>query len=650
MRTHLKTLSYEEKVRLLMAETYWGNHSLGGKVYAFTVSDGPVGLRCSKNIKEGGENGCYPAVAYPSMQMLAQTWDVGLAREMGQCLADDCIARGVDILLAPGINLKRMPSAGRNFEYLSEDPFLAGTLAKAYVEGVQEKHVGATVKHYCANNLEYCRHYASSEVDERTLRELYLRAFEIAVEAQPYMVMTSYNLVNGVRMAANRELLEILRREFGFEGVVVTDWEACKNAYESIMAGTTMIFPYNTDRARELDAIAERRSVPEEIVDDAAARVLRLAERCEANRALQKIERTEEERSAVALKIAEEGIVLLKNNGVLPLRAEASVLMTGAPCRVYYAGEGSSKVVLRKPFEGLDAAYVRLGGRAEYCRSTYFELMTPWMNRLCGADIPVCCARAAEADVTVIAVGNEPGVESEFYDRERITLSRVEEQTIADIAAHAKKTVVVVYAGAPVDMSAWIDRVDAVVWGGFGGENASEAIAKVLLGLVNPSGRLAETFPLRLEDVPAEHSYRDSFVIRYEEGLRVGYRHFEAEHAPVRFPFGFGLSYSEFAYSDLAVRREGDRLKVAFCIKNVSDRDGKETAQVYVGACGEVAGLKGFAKLFLKAHEVRRVEVEVPVRSLRSYVGGTWQLAAQTYRVAVGKNAREIVLSENIAL
>lgn len=652
MISDVKELTYAEKVKLLMAENYWGNNSLGGKIYSFVVADGPLGLRRAKDLKDGGGKGCYPSVAYPSSQTVAQTWNKRLAREMGNCLAYDCMDLGVDILLGPGINIKRTPVAGRNFEYFSEDPVLSGIMAEEYVRGVQEKHIGATVKHYCANNLEYCRHYISSEVNEKVLREIYLKGFEIALKARPYMVMTSYNLVNGVRMSENANLIGVLRRELGFEGVIVTDWEACKDAEASIKAGTTMIFPFNEDRQRELEKIITSHSVPDEIVDEAAQKILELAQKCERDRPFRRTEKTVAERIETAQSIAEEGVVLLKNNGVLPLGKEQNILMTGAPCKVYYAGEGSSKVVPCEEYEGLDVEYERLGGKVKYCRSTYFELMTPWMNRLCGADIPVCCKMAEQADVTVICVGDEPGVESEFYDREKITLSKVEEQAISDISLHAKKTVVVVYAGAPIDMTAWIDKADAVVWGGFGGQCSAKAIAAVLSGIVNPSGRLAETFPLHLSDVPAEQSYRDSFVIKYSEGLNIGYRYFDTYGKPSLFPFGYGLSYSEFVYSDLSVLCEDGVMRVCLCVENISQIDGKEVVQVYIGSGNEdpLKELKAFEKVPLKAHEKKKICINIALNELRRFADGEWKRPVGEYTVYIGKNVSDIQLSAKINL
>ena len=639
----MEELSYAERVRLLLAGSFWGNDDLDGKVYAFSVSDGPLGLRTARSKDDGGAAGVYPSVAYPCAAVLSSTWDLALAEEVGKCLAYDAIDKGVDILLGPGLNIKRLPIAGRNFEYFSEDPLLSGLFAKHYVLGVQSEHLGATIKHYCANNLEYCRHYASSDVDEKTLHELYLRGFFIALEANPAMVMTSYNLVNGVRMSENGQLINELRDQ-GFNGVIVTDWEACKYAKKTIESGTDMIFPYNPERKKEIETIANCRSVNEDLVKDSSDRVLRLAQTCKENKSLQKPLYSEKKRSNTALKVAEEGMVLLKNNGVLPLNCQSRVLFTGSPCRDYYRGEGSSRVESDLPFLGLDEAYAQLCGQGEYIRSTYFELMSPWMNRLSAPNISEVAKAARGYEATVIAVGDEPGVESEFYDRESIKLSSCQEQMILDIAKHAQKTVVLVYAGSAIDMSGWIDAVDAVLFVGFAGERANEAAAEILLGIVNPSGHLTETFPLNLTDVPAYQSPRDSFHIQYAEQAKVGYRYFQNGRS-VLFPFGFGLSYSEFAYSDLTIQSDSQNLVARFNVKNVSEVAGTAVPQLYVlSPLGEAYELKGFAREKLEGGEQKKAEIVVPWRYLTRFHDGAWVKEKGTYRLYIGSHVEDMAL------
>lgn len=642
----MEELTYADRVRLLLSGSYWGNNDLDGRVYSFSVSDGPLGLRTARSKDDGGAAGVYPSVAYPCSAVLSSTFDLGLAEEMGRCLADDAIEKGVDVLLGPGLNLKRLPIAGRNFEYFSEDPLLSGLFAKHYVIGVQAGHVGATIKHYCANNLEYCRHFASSEVDDQTLHELYLRAFFIALEAQPAMVMTSYNLVNGVRMSENGPLIKELRQQ-GFEGVVVTDWEACKDAKKTIESGTDMIFPFNPERKKEIEDIAAFSLIPEGLVKENSDRVLNLARACESNKSLQKIAYSEEKRSEVALQIAEEGMVLLKNDGVLPLDPKSKVLFTGSPCRDYYRGEGSSRVETARPFLTLDEAYAKFGGTGDYLRSTYFELMSPWMNRLSCPNASEVAKSSEGYEATVIAVGDEPGVESEFYDRESIKLSSCQEQMILDVARHAKKTVVLVYAGSAIDMSGWIDAVDAVLFVGFAGERANEAAAKILLGQVNPSGHLSETFPLKLSDVPAYQSPRDSFAIRYAEKEMVGYRYFQGGRR-VLFPFGYGLSYSEFSYADLTIQSRIDAVQVAFRIANISGVKGAAVPQVYVlSPKGEAYELKGFARVELDGGEEKAVGIAIPWRYLTAYRDGAWIKEAGTYRLYVGSHVDDMALTGN---
>ena len=636
-------LSYDEGVRLLLAGSFWGNDDLGGKVYAFSVSDGPLGLRTARSKDDGGAAGVYPSVAYPCAAVLSSTWDLALAEEVGKCLAYDAIDKGVDILLGPGLNIKRLPIAGRNFEYFSEDPLLSGLFAKHYVLGVQSEHVGATIKHYCANNLEYSRHFASSEIDDKTLHEIYLRGFFIALEAEPSMVMTSYNLVNGVRMSENGQLIAELRKE-GFKGVIVTDWEACKDAKKTIESGTDMIFPFNPERKKEIEAIVAGHLVDKGLVKESSERVLRLAEFCQNNKTLQKAVYPVEKRLGIALKVAEKGMVLLKNNGVLPLKKDCKVLFTGSPCRDYYRGEGSSRVESDRPFLGLDEAYAQLGGKGEYLRSTYFELMSPWMNRLAAPNISEVAKAAERYEVTVIAVGDEPGVESEFYDRESIKLSACQEQMIIDVAKHAHKTVVLVYAGSAIDMSGWIDSVDAVLFVGFAGERANEAAARILLGLTNPSGHLTETFPLDLTDVPAYQSPRDSFHIQYAEQEKVGYRYFQ-NGQPVLFPFGFGLSYSEFAYADLTIHSDSKNLIARFSVRNLSNVPGTAVPQLYVRSPkGEAYELKGFARVELEGGVQKEVEIVVPWRYLTRFRDGAWVKERGTYRLYVGSHVDDLAL------
>lgn len=595
-----KELTREQKIKLIMGADFWTNYDAEGEIYKFVVSDGPIGLRQPLDRTTTEQHDCIKSVAYPSFQILSQTWAPELAYEMGKSLGNDCIDQKVDILLAPGVNIKRLPTNGRNFEYLSEDPLVAGTFAREYIKGVQSMHVGTSLKHFCCNSSEKSRHWASMEVDERTLREIYLRAFEIACEAKPWTVMCSYNLVNGVRMSEHAKLYGILRNEFGFDGLIMSDWEAVKDSEASLNAGLNWEMPYNEAHQKEMLAKADKLDL--EKLNESAERVLALAEKCERESKLRKTDMSLEERRAVALKIEEEGIVLLKNEGALPIKG-GKTLVTGAAAWRYYFGGGSSNVYPEREFEPLETALKNEGADAEYTESVW-EVIGHQANL---GNLKEVCLRAAESDVTVLCVGEPNTCEYEGADRQQITLCKEEELAIHALANASKKLVVVVYAGAAIDMSGWIGEADAVVWAGYGGEYVNKAVAEVLTGKVNPSGKLTETFPLSLDDVPSENAYRDEAVMVYSEGLNVGYRYFDTFGVPVLFPFGYGLSYSEFEYGNLAVEKDGDNVKVRFTIENVSDTDGKEIAQVYVREITKEVyrpykELKAFKKVFVPAH------------------------------------------------
>ena len=572
-----KQISNTEKLRLVMAKDWWETDDLDGKIGKIKVSDGPVGLRCLAVTDSWANDSIYPSVAYPCYQMLSQTWNVSLAHKMGRAIADDCIDHNVDVLLGPGINVKRTPLCGRNFEYYSEDPYVAGMFGKSFIEGVQEGHVGTSLKHYCCNNREYSRYWWSSEVDERTLREIYLKPFEIAVQAKPWTVMTSYNLVNGIRMSANKKLNNLLREELGFDGVIVSDWEAVQNPLESLHAGLDLEFPHNEKHAEEMRAHLVAGRIDLECLDVSASRMVALAEKATEEKKFREVQYSVEERIAISQEVEEEGIVLLKNNGVLPI-TEGKICVTGAPAHLYYHGGGSSAVIPNRPYMPLDEAFRNLGYDAFYTESIgkiYGVLVS--MGNLRKA-----CAESGKSDVTILTVGTGAGVEVEETDRQDIKLSPEELDALHYLRKHSKKLVVVVYAGSAVDLTEFDKLADAVVLAVFGGQNVSQAVANVLTGKVNPSGRLTETYAYSLADIPSEHTYRDESVMVYEEGLNVGYRYFETKGVKVLYPFGYGLSYSEFEYSDLKVEVKDDHVDVKLQVENVSDVDGKEVIQLYV--------------------------------------------------------------------
>lgn len=575
----ISKLNKIQKVKLVMGADFWSNDTADGSLYKFVLSDGPVGLRQPLDKSNPEQKEVIKSVAYPSTQVLSQTWNCDLAKLLGKSIGNDCIEQKVDIVLGPGVNIKRLPTNGRNFEYYSEDPYLAGTLAKKYIEGVQEMHVGTCIKHFCCNNSEFSRHWASMEVDERTLHEIYLKAFEIAMEAKPWTVMCSYNLVNGRRMSENNKLYNVLRNNFKFDGLIMSDWDAVKDSEASLNAGLNLEMPYNENHHNLMMKKAQENILDERKLDESAVKVIELAEKCEKESKLRKMDMSINERRNVALKIAEEGIVLLKNeNNVLPLKPEKKIFITGDPASRYYCGGGSSQVCPELPFISLEEAL-----KAECDDVQYYESIWEKLGHLAHVgNAKKALEYSAQAEYTILAVGDSANLEFECADREGIKLSKEEEILINDFAKVAKHLIIVVEAGSAIDMSSWIDKVEAVVYMGYGGELGHKALANILVGKINPSGRLSETFPLKLEDSPAMKSYHDSSVMKYDEGLNIGYRYYETFNVPVLFPFGYGLSYSKFEYSNLKIEQIKDVYKVSFDIENETEIDGAEVCQLYI--------------------------------------------------------------------
>lgn len=648
----ISKLNKIQKVKLVMGADFWSNDTADGSLYKFVLSDGPVGLRQPLDKSNPEQKEVIKSVAYPSTQVLSQTWNCDLAKLLGKSIGNDCIEQKVDIVLGPGVNIKRLPTNGRNFEYYSEDPYLAGTLAKKYIEGVQEMHVGTCIKHFCCNNSEFSRHWASMEVDERTLHEIYLKAFEIAMEAKPWTVMCSYNLVNGRRMSENNKLYNVLRNNFKFDGLIMSDWDAVKDSEASLNAGLNLEMPYNENHHNLMMKKAQENILDERKLDESAVKVIELAEKCEKESKLRKMDMSINERRNVALKIAEEGIVLLKNeNNVLPLKPEKKIFITGDPTSRYYCGGGSSQVCPELPFISLEEAL-----KAECDDVQYYESIWEKLGHLAHVgNAKKALEYSSQAEYTILAVGDSANLEFECADREEIKLSKEEEILINDFAKVAKHLIIVVEAGSAIDMSSWIDKVEAVVYMGYGGELGHKALANILVGKINPSGRLSETFPLKLEDSPAMKSYHDSSVMKYDEGLNIGYRYYKTFNVPVLFPFGYGLSYSKFEYSNLKIEQIKDVYKVSFDIENETEIDGAEVCQLYIREVVKEVyrpdyELKGYEKIFIKAHEKKKVIIELKRKDFAYYSTyyDEYHVKPGAFDILIGKNSHDIILKERI--
>ena len=568
---------------------------------------------------------CRPPVS-PTASCLASTWNVDLIHKMGEALAEECIALNVDVLLGPGVNMKRSPLCGRNFEYFSEDPYLAGELAAGLIDGIQSKGVGTSLKHYAANSQEFERFSINAEVDERTLREIYLPAFEKAVrQAQPWTVMCSYNKINGTFGSEHYHLLtEILKNEWGFEGLVVSDWGAVRDRVAALQGGLDFEMP--GPQARRVDALVEAvRSgeLDEALLNESVRRILRIV--FKAKETPKKGTFNVDAHHELAQQVAAEGMVLLKNDGLMPLKAQQKIAVIGRSAQnAHFQGGGSSHIHTTKvavPFKELQSR----AGDAEMTYAPGYPVDNSFRQEL--IDQAVTLARSA--DVAVLYIALPTFKESEGYDRQDLDLT---EQQVALIKAVAKvqpNTVVVLNNGAPVAMSAWIDDVAAVLEGWMMGQAGGAAIADVLFGKINPCGKLGETFPLKLADTPAHINWPgDAGVVRYGEGLFIGYRYYDAKQMPVLFPFGYGLSYTTFAYSNAKVSakhfKDKEGVTVMVDVTNIGKVAGKEIVQVYVhdqksGLVRPEKELKAFAKVDLQPSETKTVSIELDFRAFAYY-------------------------------
>jgi beta-glucosidase len=619
-------MTLEEKAALCTGASAWTTtpvERLG--IPEMIVSDGPHGVRRVPDVHEMGMESL-PATCFPTASCLASTWDVDLIHELGEALAEECIALNVDVLLGPGANMKRSPLGGRNFEYFSEDPYLAGELATSLINGIQSRGVGTSLKHYAANNQEFQRFSISAEVDERTLREIYLPAFEKAVkQAKPWTVMCSYNKVNGTFASEHHDLLtKILKNEWGFEGLVVSDWGAVRDRVAALQGGLDLEMPGPQDRRVKAVVEAVRSGkLDEAVLDESVRRILSIV--FKARETPKNGTFDADAHHELAHKIAAEGLVLLKNDGLLPLQGQQHIAVIGrAAENAHFQGGGSSHINPTKvsvPFRELQAQ----AGNAELTYAEGYPTDDSFRQDL--IDQAVTLAQSAEVAVLYIALPSFK--ESEGYDRADLDLTRQQVALIKAVSRVQPRTVVVLNNGAPVAMSEWIDGVAAVVEGWMMGQAGGMAIADVLFGRVNPSGKLAETFPLRLSDTPAYINWPGGAgQVRYGEGLFIGYRYYDTRQMPVLFPFGYGLSYTTFAYSNARVSaktfKDMDGVVVTVDVTNTGSLAGKEIVQIYVhdqksGLIRPEKELKGFAKVELKPGETRTVSIPLDFRAFAYY-------------------------------
>ena len=645
-------LSLREKCALLSGATVFETHALPNKgVPAIWLSDGPNGLRKQAGPADHlGLNPSEPATCFPTAATVANSWDPALGEEIGKALGEETASYSVNVILGPGLNTKRSPLCGRDFEYFSEDPYLSGKLAAGYVRGIQSVGVSACPKHFAANNQELRRMASNSVLDERTLRELYLTGFEIAVkEGRPKCIMTSYNRVNGTYANENHHLLQdILHGEWGYDGAVVTDWGGSNDHVEGVREGSTLEMPCPGfgSAKRLMQAVAEGR-LPESAVDARVDELLELVFTTDAavKAAPKRFDR--DAHHALARRAAAESVVLLKNeDDLLPLKPGQSVALIGDFAQTpRYQGAGSSSVNATRVDNLKDAAEADDITLAGFCAG-YERSGTP--NP---AFVEEAAALARKADVVVLCMGLDESSESEGLDRSHICIPENQKQLLEAVAQANENLVVVLSAGSVVE-TGWVSRCKAVLHAYLGGQAGAGAIMDVLTGRVNPSGKLAETLPLTYEDTPAARYFPGKQQnVEYREGLYIGYRYYETAHVPVRYPFGYGLNYTTFAYSDL----KADADKVTFTITNTGSRAGAEIAQLYVAKADAAVfrpekELKGFAKVFLQAGECKTVTIPLDDKAFRYWNVKTdrWETEGGSYQLLVGASVQDIRLRAEV--
>lgn len=650
----LKKLTLEEKCALLSgAETFKTRGMPKHGIPQIWLSDGPHGLR-----KQAGEsdhlglNPSVPATCFPTASAVANSWDAALGEKIGAALGEEAAAQEVSVVLGPGLNMKRNPLCGRSFEYFSEDPYLAGKLAAGYIRGIQSKGVAACPKHFAVNSQETRRMASDSIVDERTLREIYLTGFEIAVkEGHPRSIMSSYNLVNGTYANENKHLLmEILRGEWGFDGAVITDWGGSNDHALGVKNGSTLEMPApGGDSVRELLAAVESGKISESDIDARLSELLPLVFDTKAALDAAPREFDAAAHHALARRAAEESLVLLKNEGsLLPLAAGTKVAVIGDFAKnPRYQGAGSSMVnstqvdVLLDKL--IDSELNVIGYQQGFDRH----------GKPDAALQKSACELATQADTVILCMGLDEIAESEGLDRSNLRLAQNQVDLLQAVAAVNPKIVVVLYSGSVVE-TPWLDNCQALLYAALGGQAGAGAVANALTGKVNPCGKLAETWPLAYADIPSAADFATRRkTVEYREGLYIGYRYFTTAEKAVRFPFGYGMSYTTFAYSDMAADEQG----VSLTVTNTGSVAGTEIVQLYVAKKNSelfrpAKELKGFARVTLAPGEKQRITIMLDDKAFRFWnvKANRWEIEGGEYELLVGASVEDIRLCEKISV
>lgn len=657
IREIISQMTLEEKASLCSGGDFWHTKAVERlDVPAMMVSDGPHGLRKQKD--EGdhlGVNDSIVAVCYPTGCASASSFNRELLTEMGRAIGEACQAEGVGVILGPAVNIKRSPLCGRNFEYYSEDPYVAGEMAASYIKGVQSKNVGTSIKHFMANSQETRRMSSDSRIDERTMREIYMPAFEKAVkESKPWTVMCSYNRINGTYAAENKKLLtDVLRDEWGFDGFVVSDWGAVNDRVAGVKAGLDLEMPPSCGvNDKLIEKAVKDGKLDEAVLDLTVERILQIVYRFMENRDKEAVF-DKEKQHEFSRKVAEESLVLLKNDGILPLKKEQKIAFIGQYAKKpRYQGGGSSHINSYKVTGALELV-------KDMPNVLFAEGYNDQEDKVDEKMVEEAVKAAKEAEVAVVFAGLPDAFESEGYDRTHMQMPKSQNHLIEEIVKVQPNVVVVLHNGSPVEMP-WISKVKGVLEAYLGGEAVGEAEYRILFGEVNPSGRLSETFPLKLEDNPSYLYYiGEEDVVEYREGVFAGYRYYDKKKMDVLFPFGYGLSYTDFAYSNLKLDKKAMKdtevLTVSVDVTNTGTMAGKEVVQLYVAdeestVIRPVKELQGFEKVELAPGETKTVSMKLDARAFAYYNVqlGDFHVESGSFKIMIGRSCTDIKLEDTV--
>lgn len=642
----INKMTLEEKASICIGKDYWNTVNIERlNVHSIKMSDGPHGLRVQKECTDNlGINKSEVSVCFPSLSTIANSWDKEVAYKLGKALGEEANSENVNIVLGPGVNIKRSPLGGRNFEYFSEDPYLTGLMASEYVKGLQSNNVGACVKHFAVNNQENRRRTINVVIDERALREIYLKAFEIIVkEANPWAIMSAYNKLNGEYCTENKILLDILKKEWCFDGIVITDWGAENNRVNGLIAGNELEMPGGRGNGKdEIIQAVKNGTISEKYLNEIVDRILNIV--FKSNNINKKY--SKEEHHKIAMELAQESIVLLKNkDNILPINKTKIAIIGDMAKNPRYQGAGSSTINPYK-VENAYECFEKLNIEIEYAKG-YNRVETQDEQNLVNEAVEI----AKNNETVILFLGLTENYECEGMDRVDLEIPKNQIKLLEEIYNVNKNIIVVLANGSPISMN-WQKKAKAIITGYLGGEAGAMAMVKCILGKVNPSGKLAETYPIKLEDTPCYNNFPGTeLTVEYKESIYVGYRYYDKNNIKVLYPFGYGLSYTDFEYSNLNVEES----EISFIIKNVGNVKGKEIAQIYIEQCNPtvfkpVKELKAFEKVELEPNEEKKVKIILKDTDFQYYnvENNKWEIEQGTYKILVGKSCEDIVLEQEI--